>query len=121
MIDDSFWSRRDGTHGSRPSRDEIVARLVLNLHLTPEDRRAVGPSVSRDEVATVIGNQLRRHRRFPAEPDGRATIVVTLTATRLVTRRFTSEHVESFPSVRDAIERYIELEIGPSCGGVRVR
>jgi len=103
------------------TRDEIVTRLVLNLHVTPDDRRAVGPFVTRDEVATVIGNQLRRDRRFPAEPDGRATIVITLTETRLVTRRFTSEHIETLPSVRDAIEQYIALEIGPSCGGVCVR
>ncbi len=107
--------------GSVPSRDDIVTRLVLNLRVTPEDRRALGPSVTRAEVARVIENQLRRHRRFPAEPDGRVTIVVALTGTRLVTRRFSSEHVETFPGVRDAIERYLDLEIGPSCGGVRVR
>jgi hypothetical protein len=120
MIAPSIWPRRPSIDASR-SRDEIVTRLVLNQHVTPDDRRAVGPFVSRAEVATAIENQLRRDRRFPAEADGRATIVVTLTGTRVVTRRFTSEHVQTFPSVRHAIERYIELEIGPSCGGVRVR
>jgi len=102
------------------SRDEIVTRLVLNLHVSPEERRTLGPFVSRAEVARVIEQELRGRQRFPAH-DGRVQIVVSLTGTRLVTRRVASETFEPFARVRDAIERYIDLEIGPSCGGVRVR
>ena len=102
-------------------RDEVVTRLVVNLYVSPEDRRTLGAFISRDELIAAIERELDRHSRFPAQEEVRFQIVAAPTGTRLVTRRFNSQSLEHFRSVRDAIERYIDLEIGPSCGGVLVR
>jgi hypothetical protein len=94
---------------------------VLGKVLSADERRAIGGFVTREEIAAAIEAQLGRASQFPAEGEGGSQIVVGETGASVIARRRTSQQVRAFASVRDAIEHYIDVEIGPSCGGVLVK
>lgn len=103
------------------SRDAIVSRLVLNLPISSEERRALGAFVRRAEVVRAIERELEHKKRFPADGEGRAQIVVRGQKEILVVHhRSDGQTEEGFSTVHDAISRFIQVEIGPSCGGVRL-
>lgn len=104
------------------NRDAIVTRLVLNLPISAEERRTLGAFVRRSEVVRAIERELEHQGRFPADGEGRMQIVVrAANEVLLVQHRLTEQPIERFASADEAVGRYIDLEIGPSCGGVRVR
>lgn len=108
--------------GSLPNREAIVSRLVLNLPISAEDRRTLGAFVRRSEVVRAIERELEHQGRFPADGEGRMQIVVrSANQVLLIHHRLTEQPIERFATPDEAIGRYIDLEIGPSCGGVRVR
>jgi hypothetical protein len=102
-------------------RDEIIALLVAHQPISMDERRSLGGFVTGEEIARAIEGALRRGPRFPDGNREGSRIVVSLTGATLEIRRRNAPSSEHFESVRAAINRYIEVEIGPSCGGVRVR
>ncbi len=107
--------------GGDSARDETITLLVTSKSVSAEARRKLGPFVTRDEVARAIERELRRTSRFPNDRHEGTRIVVSSTGAKLVARRRNGPTTESFPSLRQAVQRYIEVEIGPSCGGLPIR
>jgi hypothetical protein len=103
------------------SRADAVVKVLLNRPIGARERSALGGFLRRDEIAAAIQRELERFPRFPVESDGGWQIVVAPTGTHLVTRRRASPASERFTSVRAAVDRYIDVEIGPSCGGVPLK
>jgi hypothetical protein len=108
---------------SRLDRSELVQRLVLGQSVSPTERWALGPFVTRSEIAAAIAGELRRHGRFPVDAQGRGGLQLAIAPSGVLlrTRRCSRAKSEIFASMTNAVERYIESEIGPSCGGLRIR
>jgi hypothetical protein len=104
-----------------PVRDDIVMRLVLNAALSASERASLGGFVTREEIVRVIERELQRIPRFPVGGRLGLQIHVTSPGARLVSRRFATLDVQRFETCREAIGQYIDLEFGPSCGGVPIK
>ena len=103
------------------NREAIVNRLVLALPIRIEERRALGAFVRHAEVMRVIEREVQHLGRFPRDGEGRVQIVVRRQGEIVVVqRRIEGQTEEHFSTVHDAVTRYVQVEIGPSCGGVRV-
>jgi hypothetical protein len=102
-------------------RDEIVARLVRNVPVSAEERASLGGFVTRSEIAEAIERELESNPRFPTSAPCTRQIEVTHPGARLVVQRFSKRHFERFETARQAVDRYVDLEFGPSCGGVPIR
>jgi len=103
------------------SRDEIVTRLVLNMPVSANERASLGGFVTRDEIVQAIERELERGPRFPTSGTCTRQIQVTSPGARLVVQRFSKRHFERLETVRQAVDRYVDLEFGPSCGGVPIK
>jgi hypothetical protein len=52
-------------------REYLVKKLFLGVALSPDERRALGGFVTRDELAVEIARELERDGRFPFDDDNR--------------------------------------------------
>jgi hypothetical protein len=111
------------TDAAASDRDVLVAKLVAGARLSTPERSALGAFVTRREVANAIALHLQKDRRFPRDlaRQGGGQIVVVATGVRLVGHRLSAWRFQFFPTAAPAIERYIDSELGPSCGGVPLR
>jgi hypothetical protein len=103
------------------NRDHIVTRLVLNVPVSAQERASLGGFVTRDEIVQAIERELHRSPHFPASAPWNRQIQVAPPGARLVVQRLWKRRFESFDNAREAVERYIELEFGPSCGGIPIK
>jgi hypothetical protein len=103
-------------------RNEVVRRLVAGATLNEDERRALGPSVTRDELGVAIAQLLHQCGRFPLDgeyPSG-LQLVVGPYGVRVVSHRRAQPQAASVTSLERAVDRYIDEEFGPSCRGVRI-
>jgi hypothetical protein len=104
-------------------RDVLVTKLVVGVAVSPHERRMIGSFVTRAEVARAIARELERHGRFPWEREGHGGLQLVLEGerVRLVSGRFSGGGPDRVCLRAEAIERYIDGELGPCCGGVPIR
>jgi hypothetical protein len=104
-------------------RDGLVTKLVVGAVVSPHERRALGGYVTRAEVARAIAREVQRHGRFPLEPEGHGglQLVTEGERVRVASRRMSDRGPERVSLPAEAIERYIDDELGPSCGGVPMK
>jgi hypothetical protein len=104
-------------------RDVLVTKLVVGAPVSPYERRMIGAFVTRAEVARAIARELERHGRFPREPEGHGglQLIAEGERVRVASRRISGGGPERVCLPAEAIERYIDGELGPSCGGVPIK
>jgi hypothetical protein len=104
------------------NRARLLARLLWNDPLTLAERRSLGHSVTREELAVTIEQVLATSQVFPPRANGRTQVRVSEAAVYLVRSRLNRRRtLELCTSLRNAVERFLDIEIGPSCGGIPVR
>jgi hypothetical protein len=120
------------------TRDELVAKLVCVGHLNVEERRGLGGSVTRDEVAATIERVLVAHEHFPpnARPWAPGTacfegwqLLRAVGGYRLLAQRHpptnpmqcAESRFEDFATANAAIDQYIKRAVGSDIDGVPVR
>jgi hypothetical protein len=101
-------------------REEIVTRLVRNVPVSEHERALLGGFVTRDEIVQAIERELEHGPRFPARGPFTRQIELTRPGARLVVQRFSKRRFERFDTARQAVDRFVDLEFGPSCGGVAI-
>jgi hypothetical protein len=112
----------DGAPEGPSTRARLLARLLWNDSLTLAERRSLGPCVTREELAVTIEQVLATSHVFPPRAHGRTQVRVSGPGVYLVRSRMNRRRtLELCTSVRDAVERFLDIEIGPSCGGMPVR
>jgi hypothetical protein len=102
-------------------RKGLVRKLVSGVHLSIEERQALGSFIRREEIAAAISHELERWGRFPLDTGGGWQLVLVPTGAQLARRRNAIEGSPLFAEPADAIDRYIDCELGPTCGGLPVR
>jgi hypothetical protein len=118
-------------------RDDLVTKLVSTGHLGVEERRELGPGVTRGEIRRIILRELEAHGHFPPHarpwsPDQACfegwQLQKLERGARLLSQRSyawnssalaDSTH-EDFDTVRQALERYLALAVGGDVDGVPV-
>jgi hypothetical protein len=106
------------------TREEVLTKLLSGSDVSTEERRLLGAFVTHGEIAWVIALLLERHGRFPldAEKSGVGTrLLLEANGVRVITRRISVAHPGSVVPRGQAVDRYIDEELGPSCGGVPIR
>jgi hypothetical protein len=104
-------------------RNEVVTKLVEGSLLSAEERRFLGPFVTRAEVGAVIALLLHEHGRFPlnGEGGGGLQIVVAPVGVRVISGRRSASKTGQLTTLEAAISHYIDRELGPSCHGMPIR